>query len=78
MWWHPWLCLTASLLLFGCTADVVKPVTTACPPIKIYDQSFQSAFANELEAMHKTALYQHVEQFMVDSVKLRQVLKACQ
>lgn len=76
-WWHPWLCLTASILLFGCTADVVKPVTTACPPIKAYDQTFQNAFADELTLMHATGDYPHVETFIVDSVKPRQVLKKC-
>jgi len=81
LWWNfQKACFYAcvALLLSGCTADVVKPVTTACPSLKTYDQTFQSAFADELTLMHASGDYPHVEAFVVDSVKLRQVLKTCQ
>lgn len=81
IWWNiqkAFVYALAAFLLSGCVSDTVKPVTSACPPIKMYDQPFQNAFADELTLMHASGDYPHIESFVVDSVKLRQMLKTCQ
>jgi hypothetical protein len=78
--WHAYRAAWWTLILLvvaSCTPVNIHPTASNCVPIPTYSQEWQTAFADELDMIHARADMPHVEQYVVDSTRTRQALKAC-
>lgn len=70
-WWVAGsLSAIALILLAGCAA----PLVSACPPVPVYDQAFQTRLADELDALPPGSA---LGAAIIDYKRLRDVLRAC-
>lgn len=63
------------LFLMWCEQAPPPPVITVCPPIKRWEQNYQSRLADEIERLPKGSA---VGEALRDHIRLREQIRACQ